>query len=197
MDGFKQRIIGALIIVCLAVIFLPMLFDEPHEERQRQTVDIPPEPDFPEVRVDEPEALAETTSVDEPVDVPEARVEQPQPEDEVAVLDEASEPEETEPREPVESLDREAVEAPETSQPALEGSYLVQLGSFGSADNARGLRDRVREEGVDAYTETITRDDQTLTRVYAGPFLEKSDAQAAKEQLDETFGLQTLVVTGG
>jgi len=52
LDGFKQRIVGALIIVSLAVIFLPMLFDEPHQERERQTLEIPPEPDIPEVTVE-------------------------------------------------------------------------------------------------------------------------------------------------
>lgn len=197
MDGFKQRIIGALVIVCLAVIFLPMLFDEPHEERQRQTVDIPQEPDFPEVRVEDPQPQPEP-EMEESVPTPEATVEEPR--DDVAAVDDPPQDEPSAPdEEPVESRAEpvEPAETPEATQPELEGSYLVQLGSFSSAENARGLRDSVREEGLEAYTETISRDDQTLTRVYAGPFLDKSDAEAAKKLLDETFGLQTLVVTGG
>lgn len=49
MDGLKQRIIGALVLISLAVIFVPMLFDEPRQERTTQPVDIPEEPSFPEV----------------------------------------------------------------------------------------------------------------------------------------------------
>lgn len=192
MDGFKQRIIGAVIIVSLAVIFVPMLFDEPHEERQRQSLEIPEEPDFPEVRVDEPrepemrepdEAVEPPTADVEPSE-PEERTQQPEPEpadDEVAALEQ----------------DRSGEDAGAPGSTALEGAYLVQLGSFGSADNARALRDKVREEGMDAYTEAVSRDDETFNRVYAGPFLDKSDAESAKERLDETFELQTMVISGG
>lgn len=49
MDGLKQRIIGALVLVSLAVIFVPMIFDEPHSERQSTPITIPEEPPFPEV----------------------------------------------------------------------------------------------------------------------------------------------------
>ena len=49
MDGLKQRIIGALVLISLAVIFVPMIFDEPHSERQSTPITIPEEPPFPEV----------------------------------------------------------------------------------------------------------------------------------------------------
>lgn len=52
MDGFKQRIIGALVLVSLAVIFVPMLLDEPHQERTSHKIEMPPEPDFPKVRIE-------------------------------------------------------------------------------------------------------------------------------------------------
>ena len=55
MDGLKQRIIGALVLVSLAVIFVPMMFDEPHSERESTTIKIPEEPPFPEVDAPEPE----------------------------------------------------------------------------------------------------------------------------------------------
>ena len=55
MNGLKQRIIGALVLVSLAVIFVPMMFDEPHSERETTTIQIPEEPPFPEVEMPEPE----------------------------------------------------------------------------------------------------------------------------------------------
>src|SRR5690554_6905154 len=49
VDGLKQRIIGALVLISLAVIFVPMVFDEPHSERTSISINIPEEPPFPEV----------------------------------------------------------------------------------------------------------------------------------------------------
>jgi len=200
LDGFKQRIVGALIIVCLAVIFLPMLFDEPHQERERQTLEIPPEPDIPEVAVDEPEEPDVTETVQgsvpppdergdsgdsgdsEPADLPMADggSVQDEPGDATATSDQS---------------DQSADQQPDTR--VLEGAYLVQLGSFGSADNARRLRDRAREAGMEAYIESFERDGETLTRVFAGPFVDRAAAEDAKAELDESFGLDSLVIAGG
>ncbi|MGO1750495.1 MAG: SPOR domain-containing protein, partial [Marinobacter sp.] len=38
--------------------------------------------------------------------------------------------------------------------------------------------------------------DNTLTRVFSGPFAEKSKAEAAKRALDEAFSLNSLVTSG-
>lgn len=62
--GLKQRIVGALVLVALAVIFLPMLFSREDELRQ-VVVEAPPMPKAPEmpaveleqVQVPEPQAL--------------------------------------------------------------------------------------------------------------------------------------------
>jgi DedD protein len=54
VNGLKQRIIGALVLISLAVIFVPMLFDEPHTDRTSRVIDLPEEPDFPQVNVDPP-----------------------------------------------------------------------------------------------------------------------------------------------
>lgn len=197
MDGFKQRIVGALIIVCLAVIFIPMLFDEPHQERKRQTLEIPPEPEIPDVTVDEPGEPEVTETVQGSVPAPE------QP-DEGSGAGTANLPmadgsgASDQPEEPATSGDEPAAspdEQPDTS--VLEGSYLVQLGSFGSSENAKRLRDRAREAGMEAYIESFERDGETLTRVFAGPFIDRSAAEKAKAELDKSFGLDTLVIAGG
>ncbi|TDT41535.1 DedD protein [Halospina denitrificans] len=188
MDGFKQRIVGALIIVSLAVIFVPMLFDEPHQERERQTLEIPPEPDVPDVTVEEPTEPEVTETVQGSVPAPNQTGDGDDSEDaDLPMADDGS----TGGNESEPSPD----EQPDTS--VLEGAYLVQLGSFGSADNAKQLRDRAREAGMDAYIESFERDGETLTRVFAGPFIERSAAEDAKAELDQSFGLDTLVITGG
>ncbi len=43
-SGLKQRLVGAVVLVSLAVIFLPMIFDRPHEQTKNLIVPIPEQP---------------------------------------------------------------------------------------------------------------------------------------------------------
>ncbi|PXX91951.1 sporulation protein [Marinobacter vulgaris] len=208
MDGLKQRIIGALVLVSLAVIFVPMMFDEPHSERESTSIKIPEEPPFPEVEAPEPDVAdapayrLEESGEDEPASsVPEPSFEEPPREvSEVEAPEPAptvEEPEvsqqqasETEPEEPVSEED-----SAEFTR-SLEGAWVVQLGSFGSADNARNLRDKVRDRGYKSHLQQVTRGDAELTRVFTGPFAEKAEAEKAKQALDKAFGLNSLVTSG-
>ncbi|MDX1554269.1 MAG: SPOR domain-containing protein, partial [Marinobacter sp.] len=79
---------------------------------------------------------------------------------------------------------------------SLEGAWVVQLGSFGSSDNARNLRDKVRDKGYNSHLQQVTRGDAELTRVFSGPFAEKTEAEKAKQVLDKAFGLNSLVTSG-
>ena len=218
MDGLKQRIIGALVLVSLAVIFVPMLFDEPHSERTSSSIKIPEEPPFPEVDAPEPVPsdapayrLEEQESVSgprneapadpiAPVDAPTARPE-PAPEvvEQQPVADEPRSESETsgEPETQAASEPEKAKEESAEFSGSLEGAWIVQLGSFGSADNARNLRNKVRDTGYSSHLQQIQRGDATLTRVFSGPFAEKAEAERAKKALDREFGLNSLVTSGG
>lgn len=191
MDGLKQRVIGALVLISLVVIFVPMLFDEPHSERTSSTIKLPEEPPFPEV-----EAPQTPTS-----ETPAYYIEEP----DLPAASPAKEPETVQAPEPVQAPQPKPQPKPEPKpEPAdsaeytrsLDGAWVVQLGSFGSADNARRLRENVREKGYNSHLQEITRGDQKLTRVFSGPFAEKAEAERAKKVLDKAFGLNALVTTG-
>ena len=227
MDGLKQRIIGALVLVSMAVIFVPMVFDEPHSERTSTTIQIPEEPPFPEVTAPEadpqaPPAYTESEAGGDEQGAPSAG---DGSQDYRLVEDEAepapftgtpeTEAAEEAPQAPkpspssseVATSDSANGDAPEqmaeTRQSesaeytrSLDGAWVVQLGSFGNADNARKLRDQVRDKGYGSHLQKVDRGDTTLTRVFSGPFSSKSDAEAAKRDLDAAFSLNSLVTTG-
>ena len=198
MDGLKQRLIGALVLISLAVIFVPMLFDEPHPERTSRVIDIPDEPVFPAVQVRSPtqEQLPETIE-----SAPAWRIEEP----EAAAATPPAEPAQPAVTQPA-SPQSQAPAATPTPAPqpeqiqyaeTMQGAWVVQLGSFGNADNARGLRDRVREAGYNAHVQRVERADAApLHRVFAGPFIERSDADKAKQALDRQFSVNSLVTSG-
>ncbi len=128
----KQRLVGAAILIALAVIFVPMLFDGGDERdiRRDSALDLPPPPaDRREVRrlpldpgrVTEPEPVAEP----EPVIEPEAPAEPdeiallaPAQEDRPAPMDDAPAPAEAQPEPPAESIT--ATEQPAPPEPAPE-----------------------------------------------------------------------------
>ncbi|SFM55607.1 SPOR domain-containing protein [Marinobacter zhejiangensis] len=207
MDGLKQRVIGALVLVSLAVIFVPMLFDEPHSERSSRVIDLPEEPPFPEVDVSDPVAPAtpvtpnyrveETAAIEEPATPQPALVSEPvdpQPTEAVAPVAPVPAPE----PEPQVTAPEPAPEpvTPNEYRNALDGAWIVQLGSFGNAENARRLRDQAREKGYSSHLQEVSRGDSVLTRVFCGPFAEKAEAERAKRALDAAFGLNSLVSSG-
>jgi DedD protein len=239
VSGLKQRIIGALVLISLAVIFVPMMFDEPHDERAVRSLDIPEEPPFPEVDVP-----AQDESM---TGVPDYRVEEldssPTPElvedppmgtqpsggttgqdsapaDEIPLVGESEEgAADRTPAQTGESAEQPQAtdngQAASTAGPSaddkaaepvsggqgdfertLEGAWVLQLGSFGNEENARRLRDNVRDRGYGAHLQEVERGDQRLVRVFSGPFAEKAEAEKAKEVLDKAFGVKALVTKG-
>lgn len=212
MNGLKQRIIGALVLVSLAVIFVPMIFDEPHSERESRAITIPEEPPFPEVDVPaEPLSegpgygmSAEPSGTGDSEPAPGFRlIEGAEPESAGESVPQQVEPQQVEPQlaqpqpEPVQQATPEPVEETAEYSRSLEGAWVVQLGSFGNADNARRLRDNVRDMGFGAHLQQVERGETTLTRVFSGPFANKADAETAKKALDQEFSLNSLVTTGG
>jgi len=223
VDGLKQRIVGALVLVALAVIFVPMVFDEPHTGRTSTTITIPEEPPFPVVddpyeQVPEPGTAASVAPPEVAGETPAAgsepayRLVEPQaaPADPVAAAPRKPEPEKVvtntppapavpEVKKPVASAPAPVASSPKETvdySGSLSGAWVVQMGSFGNADNARRLRDNVRAKGYGSHLQDVVRGDTRLTRVFSGPFATKADAEAAKRILDQAFNLNSLVTTG-
>jgi cell division protein FtsN len=62
--------------------------------------------------------------------------------------------------------------------------FVVQVGVFGTAENARDLQAKLAEKGIPSSTET---------RVVVGPFKDRTEADAVNAKLKE-MGLQGMVV---
>ena len=210
VDGLKQRIIGALVLISLAVIFVPMIFDEPHSGRNSTSINIPEEPPFPEVSTEPPPqtAMPEYQSVSGPEAaaadrasgsgdfqlIEEVTPEAPEPTNPTAVSNAVTPPPMAEVK-PAPARPEPNPQTEEEFSRSLEGAWVVQLGSFGDADNARRLRDNAREKGYSSHLQEFSRGDTRLTRVFSGPFASKSEAEAAKAALDKAFSLNSLVTS--
>ncbi|MCQ4307722.1 SPOR domain-containing protein [Pseudomonas stutzeri] len=195
--GLLQRIVGALVLLALAVIFVPMLFNR--EDAGRQIV-----VDAPEM----PEAPAAPVIETQPVEVPEPEVE-PFPEEfEIIEENAASQPEapatpinpapaSAEPAPAPATPEPVTVEAPSTTPEEkrldtanLPVSWSVQLASLSSRENADKLQKTLRSQGYNAYIRTA----DGMNRVFVGPLVERAEANRLRDQLQRQQKLNGFVV---
>lgn len=179
--GLKQRMVGALVLVALAVIFLPMLFSRPDEQRQI-VVDAPAMPAMPAM----PEHPVVPAEVPEPEPIPEPP-QLPQTQTEPAVAESAPAP-------------AAVVPPPAPSEPAKPASHLdanslpvswsVQLASLSSRERAVELQQRLRSQGYNAYVRSV----DGMNRVFVGPVIERAEANRLRDQLNRQQKLNGFIV---
>lgn len=193
-----QRIVGALVLVALAVIFVPMLFNRDDADQQI-VVDAPAMPETPAAPIIETQ----------PVEVPEPAVEA-FPED-YEIIEEDSVVESNSPANPINPAPAEAQPAPEVSEQAVTASpplmpenaeeqrldtanlpvsWSVQLASLSSRENAEKLQKTLRSQGYNAYIRTADE----MNRVFVGPLVERAEANRLRDQLQRQHKLDGFVV---
>lgn len=202
--GWRERVSGAVILVALAVIFVPMLFDDPPPRSDRPqpvlTIEQPVEVERREVEepqppasLDErglPQAIEESRQPsDEEMPAGEVASESPQP-DPIAELARAADQRlSQESASSAEAPQPAATQAPQPAAPA--GEWAVQVGSFGEPANAERLQVQLREQGFNAYSRPR---DNNLTSVYVGPYASSEAGERALDELKSRANLQGLLV---
>ncbi len=216
---FKQRMVGALVLIAVAVIFLPMLFTREDETRHVQ-VDTPAAPQAPamaKVQVDpvavpEPQVLPvePEPGADEAVDssaapsmpiAPAPPAAKPQPAKSAA----PAAPVAKVPAKPAAPATAPAAAAPpaaatppvaKAAAPSgvdangLSVSWSVQLASMSNRANADNLQKTLRTQGYNAYIRTSGG----VNRVFVGPLIQRAEADRLRDQLDKQQKLKGIVV---
>ena len=189
--GLKQRMVGALVLLALAVIFLPMLLSR-EDESQRVQVDAPempaalqaPEVELQPVAVPEPQLLP-----DEPIG---ADAEQSMESGEPVVAEQPAAP--VTPVTPA-AEPEPVVAAPSPAPSKLDAnslpiSWSVQLASLSSSDGAQKLQKTLRSQGYNAYIRSV----DGMNRVFVGPLIERAEADRLRDQLNRQHKLNGFVV---
>ncbi|MGR2737538.1 SPOR domain-containing protein [Billgrantia sp. Q4P2] len=221
--GMRERISGAVILIALAVIFVPMLFDEPAPRDERPqpmlTIEQPvpverrsvPDPQPPESlgQIRAPETSPELVEPQPPLEDVEptpgevARVE-PAP----AVAVQQGETGSTAPREdPIADLAQAASERAESSPPAAPDSGPERPASPVSASPGGEWAVQVGSFGEPGNAERLQaqlqeqgfpvysrRRDNNMTTVYVGPFDSSDSGERAMSAVKERVNLQGLLV---
>ena len=207
-SAYKQRMVGALVLVALAVIFLPMLFSRQDEQRQ-VVVEAPAAPQAPTV----PQVQVEPVVVPEPQALPQ----EPVPTDEEVAERQAP----SMPVQPIAPVTKPAPAAPAVAakpaapapapkpvapQPAAPGkpdvgqsridpnglpiTWSIQLASLANRESAEALQKKLRTQGYNAYI----RSADGKNRVFIGPLIERAEADRLRDLLGRQQNLNGFVV---
>lgn len=169
MDAnLKHRLVGALVLVAVAVLFLPSLFSDERQRKVDTRTQVPPGPALEPLQIAAPV---------EPDNIPAAK-----PAEQMYQLVEADAP---------------ADDKPKSSALAADGlplAWVVQVASFKTKARALGMRDQLIAEGYKAYLRTIKTSKGAATRVMVGPMVEKQRALTVKNELDKANNLDSMVL---
>ncbi len=95
---------------------------------------------------------------------------------------------------PTASAAHPASPAAAASKSDEEGRFIVQVGAFADADKAREVRSKLEHAGVKTYTQAVDTKDGKRTRVRAGPFASRAEADKAAGRI-KVLGLSASVLT--
>jgi DedD protein len=221
--GMRERLSGAVILIALAVIFVPMLFDEPAPRSERpqpvltieQPVDVerrdvpPPRPPESLGEIGAPlvsreddqapsaeevdEAAAAQVSQAEPAPEP-PRVE---PDPSEAVVSQAPEPPaETPPADPIAELARAADQrlAGEASESAAPAAAGEWAVQVGSFGEPANAERLESQLREEGFSVFSRPRDNNLTTVYVGPYDSSEAGERAMGELKSRANLQGLLV---
>lgn len=207
----KQRVVGILVVGCLAIILVPLLLDGDGIKPPPLAATIPPpsrvdtapiaEPTRPTITADslpvpgqaatEPQAASETTA-GKPATP--AALTLPPVDDKEAAAVATKKPASTNQPDALEaavatvmSKDKKPVadanNTPRSDTSGLPLTYVVRLGSFAERKNADALVKKLVDAGNKAYVRNVKTDKGLMSVVYVGPVLTKDDAAQLEQRL--------------
>jgi len=183
----RRRLVGAIALVLFLVIVPPMIMDlEPKPVTTDLNVEIP-SPASGEVRTPPP--------APPPAEEPAAAVQSDRSaadkSEKAAKPDaDASKPKRTSPLATSTVDPRKAKEAQRVEAILKgEGAFVVPLGAYANPDNVKQLQAKLARAGVKSYTEPVRGTTTSQTRVAAGPFSTREEAERARQKLASLKGL--------
>ena len=206
----KERLIGAAVLVMLAVIFIPMILNDTSQTETRITKsNIPAKPDtkFSSRMVPLGDATGPDTQ-ETPAAQPPAETQQ-KPDTRPSAATQKTPQAQVAPSAPAapalgpetgRSTDKQtAKETPKTKPASAREdigvtAWVVQLGSFSNETNANNLNDELHKAGFASFVEPLKQEGNVVYRVRVGPELLRSNAKKLKERLHEKLKLDGIIL---
>lgn len=197
-SALQNRLVGTVIIVALAVIFLPDLLDGKKQTKQDIQVSIPKVPEVlsmqqpSEVDIDALNQQAQITAsieletaVD---DEPSTELESSRPTMNIQTTNNSSSELNMQPQNPNASLANQTQIL--IADPQDSAGWVVQLGSFRHQKNVRELINVLEKAGYRTFSRPVQTPSGELTKVFVGPEIEQEKLKMALPHLNEITKLK-------
>lgn len=187
----KHRIVGAIIVVSLAVIFVPMILDERAPPVDPKAVTAMP------AKTETGETRIVISSVPGPAakDKAAGAVEPDSTKAPVAGAKRAADESRKAAREQKPQGKSPAGPAAEKAAAKPDKGWVVQVGTFSNADNAARLEEKLKAQGHKVSADNVTLDGGAkAVRLRVGPFHDRPLALKAQAQIQQEVGVQGVVL---
>jgi cell division septation protein DedD len=166
--ALKQRLIGAVVLVALAVIFLPMLIKGPAPDSGVSDVplEVPATPGGQYETRELPLVTPGNAPAGGVVGLDEKPAAAPAPASEAVPLGTAP----------------AAVAGPMLPASTAGGNYAVNFGAYATPADADAVISRLKQSSLPAFREPTTINGKAAYRVRIGPYAERADAEAVRLQ---------------
>ena len=187
----RRRLVGAIVLVLLVVVLVPMFLErEPRPQKQDMDIRIPPIPGPTRDRSGPSAAPASPRAVTPPqtgsptsaeLTSPPAATSAPAP-----TAGEPARPNLRLPRPKQQHRARHRLQSRRTADPpksTTEEGFVIQLGAYSNASNAKQLLKQLKASKFAAYSESVKTPKGEKTRVRVGPYPSVEVAEKARERL--------------
>ena len=185
----KQRLVGALILLALGVVFWPIIFVQPDRVAIADISDIPPKPGAT-ASVISPPSDAGLRPSRRPIPATDAEA----PRDDAREMSSATIEAETSgdmrEQHAARNVPPQALAMDEEGIPI---AWTLQVATLSRKEAADKLLKQLLADEYKAYITEISRDNKTLYRVCVGPRFEKLPLQRLKPAVDDRYNVTSLI----
>jgi len=221
--NIKNRVTGAIVLVALGVIFLPLILDG-QKKNQILESQIPEKPIKGEiilVNVDDIQSNSKANSNNsadksdktngpevnnknsakeivqnkEPIQTPTKTPKNESKTEQSATKKEVSKPKPEIKHSKPEVIVSKPVEERRSRPNYKAAAYVIQLGSFGNKTNANKLVSKLKKASYKAYLSNGKSNGKTIYRVLVGPILIRNQAESKINGITKLTGLKPIIVT--
>lgn len=175
----KRRVVGAIVLVALGVIFIPMILTGGRDEMPLFGSNIPDKPKAIErlksLEIPKPQVVAKSEEIRIPVDehIPAADIEKEKS-----------------------SKQRKPTKQPGANKNSSDPkAWVVQVGSFSNRANALALQKKLRKHKFPAFVEFVKNHNGSVYRVRVGPEAKRAKAEKVMHAILKKLEIKGVVLS--
>ena len=193
----KQRLVGALVLVALGVVFWPLIFVTPENRGPLVLQPMSQRPVIDQTPISEPESYESSVAPALPAAPQNPQVMQDAADASTQTNAEAGALESLPSRESV-ATPQPGADAP-SADPLIDDDgfavfYVLQVATVGSSDRAKEIVEGLRSRGYKAFSKRYVRVDDELYRVQIGPNAERDPLLKMKPEIDQALNVDSQIL---